>query len=100
MKIDGYSDNREAHVHERPDSWHIYPDEFAVFVQGFEFPEEIPMAVPSFVAPDIASDDPSVVVATWMFVMRAYLSMDAPPYEFEVRGYEEPETDDPGDLVY
>lgn len=102
MKIDAYSDKREAHVVEEDDRWVLYPEEFALFMETFTFPDLIPIAVPGFVAPDISSDDPHVVVSTWMWAMSEYLSVDAPPYEFEVRGVKESEAepDDPDDIVY
>jgi hypothetical protein len=102
MKIDGYSDKREAHVMEEDDSWVLYPHEFAVFASTYVFPDEVPVAVPGFVEPDIKSKQPHIVVASWMQLIRDYLSVDAPPYEFEVRGVEdsEAEADDTEGIVY
>lgn len=104
MKIDGYSDEREAHVMETDDAWVLYPEEFAMFASRYEFPDEVPIAVPGFVKPDINSDKPYVVVATWKQMMVDYfeLYIDEPPYEFEVRGVEESEAeaDDSEDVVY
>jgi hypothetical protein len=102
MKIDGYSDQREAHVVEQDDKWVLYPDEFAVFYSTYTFPDEVPVAVPGFVAPDINSKEAHIVVATWIAVMRDYLSVDEQPYEFEVTGYvnSEPADDNIDDIVY
>ena len=102
MKIDGYSDQREAHVMEEDDKWVLYPDEFAIFASTYTFPDEVPVAVPGFVAPDINSKEPHIAVATWKEMMRDYLSVDEPPYEFEVTGVEESEAeaDDSEGIVY
>ncbi|CAB4159325.1 hypothetical protein UFOVP711_80 [uncultured Caudovirales phage] len=104
MKIDGYSDKREAHVLEKDDVWVLYPDEFAIFASMYEFPDEVPVAVPGFVKPDINSKEPHVVVATWKQLMTDYFSIwvDEPPYEFEVRGVEESEAEaeDTEGIVY
>ena len=53
MKIDGYSDKREAHVMETNDAWVLYPQDFAMFASIYTFPDEVPVAVPGFVEPDI-----------------------------------------------
>lgn len=104
MKLDGYSTNFEAHVAWYDDKWDIYPENFAKFVATFELPEEIPMAVPSFVAPDVFSADPNIKIATWAYIMSQYFIIDPPPYEFEYRGEPLPEPKpDPevdGDVVY
>lgn len=104
MKIDGYSDNREAHVLEKDDAWVLYPDEFARFASMYEMPDEVPVAVPGFVTPDVNSKDPLVVVATWKQVMRDYFAfyLDELPYEFEFTGVEESEAeaDDSEGIVY
>jgi hypothetical protein len=104
MKIDGYSDEREAHVLETDDAWVLYPEEFARFASFYEFPDEVPVAVPGFVTPDINSKDPLVVVATWKEMMRDYFSLylDATPYEFEFTDVEEfeAEAEDTEGIVY
>jgi hypothetical protein len=102
MKIDAYSDNREAHVMETDDAWVLYPDEFAFFASRYTFPDEVPVAVPGFVPPDIHSKEPHVVVATWVAMMTDYLSIDPPPYEFEVRDVADSEADAEDDegIVY
>ena len=104
MKIDGYSDKREAHALEKDDLWVLYPDEFGRFASVYEFPDEVPVAVPGFVEPDINSKQSHVVVATWIQMMRDYfvLSGDEPRYEFEVTGVEETEAeaDDSEGIIY
>jgi hypothetical protein len=102
MKIDGYSDEREAHVLEKDDVWVLYPDEFARFASFYEFPDEVPVAVPGFATPDINSPESHIVVCTWIQMMRDYFIGDAEPYEFEVTDVEdsEAEADDTEGIVY
>jgi len=104
MKIDGYSDKREAHALEKDDVWVLYPDEFGRFASMYEMPDEVPVAVPGFVKPDVNSKDPLVVVATWRQVMFDYFAfyLDELPYEFEFTGVEESEAeaDDSEGIVY
>jgi hypothetical protein len=103
MKIDGYSDEREAHVVETEDAWILYPDEFAFFASRYEFPDEVPVAIPGFVTPDINSKDPLVVVATWKQLIVDYLLLDgSPPFDFDIRGVPdvEAEADDSEGIVY
>jgi hypothetical protein len=101
MKLDGYSDNLEAHVEDLGDRWNIYPENFARFVAEFVLPDEIPMAYPSFIKPDVLSKDPLVAIGTWQFIMTEYLSIDDAPYEFEYTGDPLPEmpVDDEGENV-
>lgn len=102
MKIDAYSDKREAHVEEAEDAWRIYPVEFALFVKDYELPDEVPVAYPGVVKPDINSKIPYVVTATWKAIMEAYLSVDDEPYEFEFTDVPESEveTEEDDDVVY
>lgn len=100
MKIDGYSDKREAHVMETDDAWVLYPTEFAVFASRYDFPDEVPIAVPGFVEPDINSEDPLIVVASWRQLILDYLSVDDPPYDFDITGVEETEEESEEGVVY
>lgn len=104
MKIDGYSDKREAHVLEKDDVWVLYPDEFAIFASMYEFPDEIPVAVPGFVKPDIHSKQPHIVASTWKQMMMDYFLLfnDEQPYEFEMTDVEdsEAEAEEADGIVY
>jgi len=93
MKIDGYSGDREAHASKVDGQWVLYPFEFAVYFSGYKFADEVPVAVPSFVVPNVDSDDPLVVSASWIAVMTDYFDGDERPYEFELRGFEQPEVE-------
>lgn len=100
MKIDAYSENREAHAHFVNGEWVIYPQEFAAFVETYELPDLISVAEPGSIEPDIHSKDGSIAAATWRAIMEEYLSVDEPPREFEFRDIPESDEDAPADVVY